>query len=152
MRALTVLQPWASLIANGEKLIETRPHACPSITGSGELLAIHAGKRWGPEQRAKLIEARRLCPEAPAHRGLLLGCVVAVVAVLDCVRMTPEWIAEQDETERALGYYEPGRFGWVLGRLERLEVPVPARGHQGIWRLQDDVEAKVLEQLPAGAA
>ena len=42
MKALTLHQPWASLIAGGRKTIETRPWA-PPCGLVGERFAIHAG-------------------------------------------------------------------------------------------------------------
>jgi hypothetical protein len=45
MKALTILQPWASLIACGEKQIETRSRAM-KYRGP---IAIHAGKRDGQQ-------------------------------------------------------------------------------------------------------
>jgi hypothetical protein len=43
MRALTVKQPWASLIASGIKQVENRTYPVPK-TVRGERVAIHAGK------------------------------------------------------------------------------------------------------------
>ena len=43
MRALTVWQPWASLIATGHKTVETRTWAPPQAL-IGERIAIHAAK------------------------------------------------------------------------------------------------------------
>ena len=49
LKAITLWQPWASLIADGHKTIETRDWEPPKAL-IGERLAIHAGKRepdWG---------------------------------------------------------------------------------------------------------
>lgn len=45
MRAITLYQPWASLIAEGVKTIETRPQRSPWHTAVGETVAIHAAVR-----------------------------------------------------------------------------------------------------------
>lgn len=42
MRAITLWQPWASLIAEGVKTIETRPKRAPWSSAIGETIAIHA--------------------------------------------------------------------------------------------------------------
>jgi len=52
MRALTVKQPWASLIASGLKQIENRTYPVPK-TVRGERIAIHAGKGFDSEWRNK---------------------------------------------------------------------------------------------------
>lgn len=48
--AITVYQPWASLIAYGFKEFETR-HWQPPQKYIGELIAIHAGKQWGDREQ-----------------------------------------------------------------------------------------------------
>lgn len=45
MKALTIRQPWASLIALGVKTIETRSWRAPQAL-IGQTIAIHAGKSW----------------------------------------------------------------------------------------------------------
>ena len=52
MKALTLYQPWASLIAVGAKTIETRGYRPPSTLKLGERFAIHAGKTRVPVGRA----------------------------------------------------------------------------------------------------
>ena len=44
MKALTLHQPWASLIAEGPKTVETRSWSAPAWV-IGQRIAIHAGKR-----------------------------------------------------------------------------------------------------------
>ena len=57
MKAITLYQPWASLIPEGHKTIETRVRP-PPLSLVGQRIAIHAGKRkqrraeWGPEIKA----------------------------------------------------------------------------------------------------
>jgi hypothetical protein len=50
------------------------------------------------------------------------------------------WSGEQDErdvtSERPHGSYSPGRFAWILADVVPLEVPIPAKGRQGLWRLE----------------
>ena len=61
MKALTLHQPWASLIADGRKTIETRSWA-PPRTLIGERIAIHASlkvdrplsEKWFPGEHVPL--------------------------------------------------------------------------------------------------
>jgi len=75
MKALSVKQPWANLIAEGKKTIETRS--------------------WPTDYRGELlIVSSRIPPIAPA------GCAVAVVDLVDCRLMTAD-----DETAACCKVY-----------------------------------------------
>lgn len=140
MRALTVRQPWASLIASGEKRVETRPmrtkHRGP--------MAIHAGLSWGPAQRA--LASRLGVEVAP------VGAVVCVVNVVDCVRMTPDTIEQASERERELGDWRPGRWAWHLENPRPLSALVPAKGRLGVWRLGPEESEAIAAQIAGGEA
>jgi len=105
MKALTLTQPWASLVAIGAKRIETRSWP----TNYRGPLAIHAAKgfpKWAqrcvtdnwefftafaPEHAAALRRAGvTLVPSEPGHavlRTLPQGAVVATCTLIDCVCM-----------------------------------------------------------------
>jgi len=146
MKAISLLQPWASLIAIGSKKIETRSW---STKYRGEL-AIHASK--GSKK-----ETESLCVKEPffgvltqagyqircsvvtydkIYTDLPLGMVVATCKLVDCIEMTPEFI---DLVKSAKGYefefgeYAVGRYAWILEDVKPLEVPVPAKGKLSIW-------------------
>jgi hypothetical protein len=133
VRFITLWQPWASLMALGLKVNETRSW---STTFRGHL-GIHAG--------AKIpAEARELVQEEPfrrvfAEHGLTLealprGAVVATVRVYDCVP-TPAaaegWKGSPDEL--AFGNYEPGRHAWLTHECRQLPKPIPVKGAMGLW-------------------
>jgi len=96
MKALTIHQPWASLIIHGVKTIETRGWACPKSL-IGERLAIHAGKstEWagedvgdwsfepGPVNEPEMVN-RATMESLPAPLGAILG-TVQVTACLPMV-------------------------------------------------------------------
>lgn len=137
MKAMSLHQPYASLVAHGLK-IETRS-ARPTTRYRGPLL-IHAAKKWTQEQHDKLDE---LTAKFQAVRDvdpieLPLGSLVAVARVVDIREMTPEWIAEQTPLQLAIGDWKPGRYGWVFDRVERLDPPIPCRGFQGLWNVRAD--------------
>lgn len=129
MRAITLWQPWATMIALGVKRIETRSWPIPPGP-----LAIHAAKQ-SPRQ------ARELALYDPFYwplRGagyniarLPSGVVVALVDVVICQLITAS--NAPDEPERSLGNYTPGRFAWHLANVRRVSPPLPARGRQGLW-------------------
>lgn len=137
MKALTLTQPWATLVAIGAKWVETRSWG----TNYRGPLAIHAAKGFPAEARDLLL---REPFSSTLHRAgvitsdLPLGSVVAICRLLDCFEMTEEWIAAVKEPERSFGHYEPGRFAWILGKVERLAEPIPAKGSLGLWWWQDE--------------
>jgi len=118
MRALSLWQPYASLIADGIKKIETRDWYL-SYRGP---LAIHATKANLDKEFAFKcgygMDGRR-CP---------LGAVVCIVNVDDCVRF-PNPKAPPDP----YGNFEEGRFGILMTLLHKFETPIPAKGGRLIW-------------------
>ena len=156
MKAISLWQPWASAIARGSKRIETRSWSTP-YRGP---LAIHASKRlikrdmdWCARQDY-LCAAMGLDPWVDASYQRLLalprGCIVALCDLVDCV--PTECISSEDLdqvlsspnggkvdpnalvwSERMMGDFTPGRFGWVLDNISALPAPVPCRGYQGLF-------------------
>lgn len=142
MKALTLWQPWASLVAIGAKRVETRSWAT-SYRGP---LAIHAAKVTPHKARAlttqPFIYTRMV--GAPFQGGSRLGypegVVLAIVELVDCVP-AETWIAQELANdshynvarESELGDLSPGRFAWVLGKRELLPNAIPARGRQQLW-------------------
>lgn len=130
MKALTLWQPWATLIATGAKRYETRSWQ----TSHRGLLAIHA---------AKTKQALDVCRTEPFLSVLLDSGIRylsylpfgAVVAVVELRHIYPaEAIRHKlNEQERAFGDYGSGRYAWQLEIVEAFEEPILARGAQGLW-------------------
>ena len=147
MKAITLTQPWATLVAIGAKQIETRGWA----TAYRGPLAIHAGKGLGPV--GGLRELEELCNRVPFRsvlrqhlkRGpnggnwlqpdLPLGKIVATVELYD-IRPTAEFIGEISVQERAFGDYSAGRYAWLLRNVQMLPAPIECRGALGLWEWQ----------------
>jgi activating signal cointegrator 1 len=122
MKTLTLLQPWATLVALESKRIETPTYRGP--------LAIHAAKRMSKAAISLCWEAPfRTALETGGYRagdgqatnpfGLPLGAVIAVVALLE---VRPIRLEDRPaEPEYSFGDYTPGRFAWIL-----CDVPVEA--------------------------
>lgn len=131
IKALSVWQPWASLLAHGVKEYETRSWA----TKYRGLLAIQASARWGRDQREvvgwhpypDLLAALEL-----SAADLPLGFVVGVAELVDVVP-TLKVAPLLSENEQRLGDFRPGRFAWKLGNVRPLSVPIYAKGAQGLW-------------------
>lgn len=146
MIAITLTQPWATLMAIGAKRIETRSWR---VWRRG-LLAIHAAKGWTQDDRdllgespfSDVIDAAGLSfAEIDGARGHVL----AVVRLVDCIpirelgKLPPEVLGAPHEVD--FGAYAPGRWAWVTADLLRLETPIRATGKQGIWEIDDALVA-----------
>ncbi len=153
MRALTLWQPRASLVALGAKKIETRSWP----TQYRGPLAIHAAKAFGPAYRVLayhqepfrtvLVEAGLIPTQqyGMVPEGLPLGAIVAVCELVACERMTDPLIAMVGEPERSFGDYQRGRWMWILKGIRRLREPIPAKGARGLWEWEPpaDLEARL---------
>lgn len=91
MRALTIRQPWATLIALGVKTIETRSWRAPRSL-IGQTIAIHAGKHqpepghvgeWCIDRNRRDGAWMRRHTLDPSQR-LPLGAIVATATLADC--------------------------------------------------------------------
>lgn len=149
---LTLTQPWATLVATGEKQIETRSWGS-QYRG---LVAIHASKAFP-------LTARELMTTPPFHAALdrhgytapgdlPTGEILALVELI-AVRSTgtdgidEDWIQQLSEQEKAFGDYSPERFGWLLKNALLLPQPVPCKGALSLWAIPDDVRAAIERQV-----
>lgn len=104
MKAISIRQPWASLIADGIKRVEVRSR---QIHFRGDLLIVSTLR--------------------PNYPGLPTGCAIAVVEVYGC---RPFTVA--DATDACLPY-SPGLYVWLLRNPRPLPHPVRVRGQQGLY-------------------
>lgn len=105
MKAITILQQWASLIACGAKRIETRNWS----TKYRGPLAIHAGRTvTSMDFFIPRVEKALWNEDTP------FGKVIAIAELVDCVEMTIERIAAwkdlYGDNEIAFGHFELGRY------------------------------------------
>jgi activating signal cointegrator 1 len=138
VKALTLTQPWASLVALGAKRIETRSWR----SNYHGLLAIHAAAsfpRWAKDTCNKPDFAKELGLDP-----LPTGRVIAVVTLVQCIP-TDALQSNQvigdfylDDKERAFGDYAPGRFAWLLSHVTMLAAPIPAKGKLGLWEWNEE--------------
>jgi hypothetical protein len=141
MKAISLWQPYASLVAHRLKKNETRGW---STSYRGPVL-IHAAKKWTLEQAEELggflqfPEVWAAYPQIGATPPL--GAILAVARVVDVREMTAEWIDAQAALELAAGDWQEGRFGWVLDDVRTLDTPIPCVGAQGLWDVRRVTEA-----------
>lgn len=130
---ITLWQPWASLIFSGHKRYETRAYRPPNKY-LGTRIAIHAAARPCPRVGDELAD---LCYDAfgcgwnySLPRGAILGTVLLGMCV-------PSEEYEPSDDDRIAGDWSTGRFGWRLWEVEPLSAPLPAKGKQGWWSIDN---------------
>jgi activating signal cointegrator 1 len=150
--ALTLDQPFASLIAASVKKTETRSWG----TSYRGWLMIHASARWTRAIRddaltaADMLRRQRSPDQVPGRWAWhqTLGSVLCVARLADCVRGG----GPVDEFDRTFGGFGPDRWAWRLEDLRPLSRPVPARGYQKLWvpspALLDEVRAVLPRRAP----
>lgn len=164
MKAITLTQPWATLIALEQKHIETRNWQT-SYRGP---LAIHAGKSLGPVGGKKglvlqcmrnhfftsllavlpehLRDRHLASPQCIAER-LPYGAIVATCELIDIVSTNQLpvgwrrgehawWFTDQ---EHAFGDYSPNRYAWLLANVRALPTPVPTKGALSLWDYEGEL-------------
>lgn len=147
MKAVSVTQPWASLLAAGIKRIETRSWA----TRYRGPIAIHAAKgypRWAREFAVQPVVYnawRGRLGDWPSIDLYPRGCVLATAFLSDCLpvenyRCLPGVFEDYPEfdtpQERAFGDFTEGRWGWVITDVRPLAKSIPAKGALGLWEWQ----------------
>ena len=132
MKALTLWQPWATLVAVGAKQFETRDWR----TSHRGPLAIHSAKKWEEHQV-------KICYQEP-FRSVLAGTLydaaadlprgkVLAITNLENVFPADNLPIELTSHEEAFGHFGEGRFAWQLAVEKRADSPIPARGKPGLW-------------------
>lgn len=142
MKALTISQPFASLIASGEKWIENRTW---ETLYRGEL-AIHAGK--GTQYLSnRLIRAGQYPTGAIIATAVLVACVhVSQVVLMDNSdrRKTLVPGTTRNWSEVARHSHCVGPFCWILQSVQLVD-PVVVSGKQGLWNVSADQTFEVIK-------
>ena len=111
MKALSVKQPWASLIASGQKGYETRTRPCRY---KGTLLICSSKK---PDLT--------IGDDPPGH-------ALAVCWMVGCRPMV-----KSDEKAACCEIYD-GAYVWILTNVKKLPIPFPVKGQLGLYTVSDE--------------
>lgn len=163
MKAITLHQPWASLLACGAKKYETRSWAT-SYRGK---IAIHAGKKSpasalryvGVVAIKAMLQALGFSEDSrlvDTLERLDRGVVIATAELVGCHKintrytshsfdefslfMNNQWIPIS-ENEHLFGDWTPGRYAWEFANMTMFPEPIPARGRQRIWNWEEAANA-----------
>lgn len=127
VRVLSILEPWASLIEEKVKYIETRSF---KTNYRGELY-IHASKKKVSMKNELSLELVSLLKK----KEFQYGTIIAKCKLVDCIYMDETFLKEIEKKpiEKLCGEYRVGRYAWVLSNIEPLDEYIEAKGSLGIW-------------------
>jgi len=148
--AITIWQPWATLIAEGAKRYEFRSWA-PAGRMVGRRIAIHAGAR-----KANVGEMRELLYRLQMGEAAQTGIDPATaIPILDAALQAPRSLPlssvlctavlgrplRNQELAAALGTEfindsdrnQHSNYGWPLTKIQKVVPFAPAKGSQGWW-------------------
>ncbi|WP_300701290.1 ASCH domain-containing protein [Bacteroides sp.] len=154
MKAITIKQPWASLIVHGIKDIENRTWACPKKY-IGQRVLIHASKRrrwveplsiFSLAQFEVIRDDKRFIRGSNTNPQVIDSAIIGSVEIVDCVINHPSIWAEKTEVkadEHGLPYYGDKTYNWVLANPVLFANPIPAKGKLSFWDYPGIKEVKI---------
>jgi hypothetical protein len=158
MKALTIWQPWASLIMVGAKPFEFRKwdYRTRDKSLEGSRIVIHAGARKvDPREVQELLfelwsgeniglrhdPARELLVKIgfkPGDGGPMLPIAHGLgTAILGKPRKASELFGGRGDSDRI----DHQIWAWPLSDIQPFEPPVPMRGFQGFWQWPEKIDA-----------
>lgn len=165
MKALTIWQPWASLIARGVKQYETRSWP----TKYRGPIAIHAATKnisasVSVDRVGKIVVEMMNIHRCPPWEKMPRGQIIATAELVNVwhivyhpgpnvdkarhIDIGAESMTEDKhdphfgdyfvptDMEIALGDWTPGRYAWELANVKPLPCPIPVKGKQGLWNFE----------------
>ena len=145
MKAISIKQPWAYLIAAGIKDIENRTWKCPEKY-IGKRVLIHASKTQyetpmyllTDEQYDSIKQEKRI----EINNSLEYGCIIGSIEIVDCVVNHPSIWAEKTNLPEQLS--NKCIWNWVLANPILFDEPIfNVKGKLGFWNYdfsEDDYE------------
>ena len=130
MKVLSIKEPFASLIMNNIKHIETRSW---KTNYRGELY-IHASLSKLDKYNNRL-ELMKLIKDMNMNYGF----IICKCKLVDCIYMDERFISKikKNHKEYICGEYSVGRYAWVLSDIEILDDPIKVKGKLGIWNYEN---------------
>lgn len=127
MKVLSIKEPYASLIKEKKKKIETRSW---KTNYRGELY-IHAS--MSKSNKSNLVNLLD-------DKNLNYGKIICKCNLVDCIYMTKEFIKnikENNYVEYICGDYKEGNYAWILEDITPLKTFINAKGRLNIWNYNE---------------
>lgn len=174
MKAFTVKQPYAELLAIGAKHYETRSKP----TKYRGPIVIHAGVDKGSRKdqgkkngvytfrafqreyaqwaylridgeqnfAANVVTAMYGTTEGMSYANASYFEFGSIIAYADIVGCYPvEDIKNLTNEERLFGNWEAGRYAWEIAHVVRLPSPIPCKGQLGLWNVPQNILDEIVE-------
>lgn len=125
MKALTIKEPWASLIINEYKTYEFRSW---KTNYRGKIL-IHAGKSLESNQAKKFKEY---------NLEYSCGEIIGEADLVDCIKVTEEFDKEL-KMKNSIVYGNSGHvenYAWKLENIKKYENKIKVNGKLGLWNYE----------------
>ena len=135
MKVISIKEPFATLIMNGSKLIETRSW---KTNYRGELY-IHASGKSLAKEYLKNPYVLELIKDMDMN----YGNIICKGNLVDCIYMDQKFLNEikKNNQEYNLGLFELGRYAWVFEDIVPI-IPIEAKGKLNIWNYEDEGRIK----------
>lgn len=132
MKVISIKEPFATLIMNGSKLIETRSW---KTNYRGELYIHASGKSLAKEyfNNPYILELIK-------DMNMNYGNIICKGNLVDCVYMDEKFLKKikSNKQEYNLGLYELGRYAWIFENIVPI-YPIPAKGKLNIWNYNEQI-------------
>ena len=150
MKAITIKQPWASLIVHGFKNIENRTWACPEKY-IGHRVLIHASGKPVEMRNPNSVFTKAQWDSLPVEfqrkiicaEDIVNSAIIGSVEIIGCsINHPSEWA---EKTDASKGYYESPIYNWILANPISFPEPIPAKGKLSFWEYD-----RILEPVSDG--
>lgn len=149
LKAISLWEPWASLIKTGAKKFETRSWAtnyrgplviCAAKGGLAKRELLFELSCWSMQGGLAPLVGEPLDLTGKSWPGVKLehlsfGKALCVVDLVDCIK-TDDLALGQIGTDKPFGNFGLGRFAWKLENVRILEPPFEVKGKQGFFEVE----------------
>ena len=128
MKALTIKQPWASLIIEGYKKYEFRSW---KTNYRGKIL-IHSGLSLEKDMKERFKDY---------DLDYKLGYIIGEAEIVDCILVDKEF----NDSLRNINPIVYGRsnhvenYAWKLENIKKYDKPIPCKGKLGLWNYEGEL-------------
>lgn len=138
VKVLSLMQPWAQLVVEGHKELETRSW---TTKYRGELF-IHASRKFFYADLELCKQDRFFKKCIPDATVLKNGFIIGKVTLVDCIPVE-EFNGKISKQEITFGDYRPGRWAWVLENPIVLPNPIETPGKLSVWEYEMEERKEV---------
>lgn len=127
MKALTIKEPWATLIIDGYKKYEFRSW---KTNYRGKVL-IHAGMSEEKDMLKKFKDYNLNCSK---------GMIIGEALLTDCILVTKEFEEELLKIDKTIYGRESHemKYAWKLENVIKYDKPIPIKGKLGLWNYEEE--------------